>query len=290
MKQALKRLVGPEWQMRVHRLGRLRWITKYKLMRGFGADVSMRRRVAYVLLDPETESFSFEPANEQEVIAGLAAALGRPQEELAGYAAETREDPELGVLLRRHVGWRLDVKRSQPLGGRLAWYVIARALEPELIVETGIYRGLGSLVLLRALERNREQGSPGELLSFDINPHAGGLVREQARGHWRRLIGSTRELLVPALDGRRVGMFIQDTPHTVENQRFEFGVALANAAPELVLVDCSGGQSPALGELCSEQGGVHHLVTMRSRDHIFPGGQVSFATFEQGEQGEQASD
>ena len=281
MKRKLKRVMSPAWQLRVHQLGRVRWITKYKLMRGFDANIGLRRRLAYVLLDPETESFSFEPANEQEVVAGLAAALGRPRDELAGYAAEIRDDPELGELLRRHVGWRFDVKRRQPLGSRLAWYLIARAVKPELIVETGIYRGLGSLVLLRALERNRQQGSPGELMSFDINPRAGELVRAQAREHWRRLIGSTHDLLLPALDGRRVGMLLQDTPHTAENQRFEFGAALSHAAPTLVLVDCSGRPSLALEELCAEHGGVQHRVPMRSRNHIFPGAEVRFATFEE---------
>jgi hypothetical protein len=281
MKRALKRILSPEWQLRLHRLGRLRWITKYKLMRGFNADIGLRHQLAYVLFDPETESFSFEPANEQEIIAGLAAALGRPRDELAGYAAETRGDPELGATLSGHVGWRFDVKRRQPLGNRLAWYLIARALKPELIVETGIYQGLGSLVLLRAIERNRQEGSPGELMSFDINPRAGGLVRAQAREDWQRLIGSTHDLLLPALDGRRVGMFLQDTPHTVENQRFEFGAALSHAAPMLVLVDCSGRQSQALEELCAEHGGIQHRVPMRSRNHIYPGAEVRFATFEE---------
>jgi Methyltransferase domain len=247
----------------------------------FDTDVGLRHRLVYVLLDPETESFSFEPANEQEIVAGLAVALGRPREELAGYAAETREDPELGELLRRHLAWRFDAKRRQPLGNRLAWYLIARAVKPELIVETGIYQGLGSLVLLRALERNKQQGSPGELMSFDINPRAGGLVRAQARQHWQRFVGSTHELLLPALEGRRVGMLLQDTPHTVENQRFEFGAALSHAAPTLVLVDGSGRPSPALEQLCAEHGGVQHRVPMRSRNHIYPGAEVRFATFEE---------
>jgi Methyltransferase domain len=282
MKRALKRIIGPEWQFRLHRLGRLRWITKYKLMRGFGADVGLRRKLAYVLWDPEIESFSFELDNEQEIITVLAEALGFPRAELAEYAVEAHQDPELGELLERHVGRRLDAKRRQPLGHRLIWYLIARALKPELIVETGIYHGLGSLVLLRALEHNRRQGSPGELISFDINPKAGALVRTQAQGDWRRLIGSTRELLAPALDGRRVGMFIQDTPHTFENQRFEFGAALAHAAPTVALLDGGGARSQALEQFCGELGGTHHRVPVRSRDHIYPGAEIRFATFEQG--------
>jgi predicted O-methyltransferase YrrM len=275
-----KRLIGPEWRFRVHHLGRLRWLTKYRLMRKYGAEASWRTRWTYVLIDPEIESFSYELEDETEAISALAAALGRPAEEFLAYAAETHEDPELNRLLWQHVRWRPDVKRRPPLGNRLAWYVLARAFKPELIAETGIYLGLGSLALLRALARNAEEGSKGELISFDVVPSAGLLVREQMRPGWRRVLGDTRDTLPATLQGRRVDMLFQDTPHTEENQRFEFGVALANAGPRLLLLDSSGGYAPALRALCSELGGAYHLVPMRSRAHIHPGAPISFGVFE----------
>jgi hypothetical protein len=279
MKQALKQLVGPEWQFRTHRLSRLRWLTKYRLMRGYDRDLPLHRRLAYVLLDPEIESFSFELANEPEVVAEMAAALGRPETEIAAYAAETHDDPELGELLAHHLRWRFDVKHRPPLGSRLAWYLVARALKPKLIVETGIYQGLGSLVLLRALERNRQEGSPGELMSFDALPSAGSVVRAQARRGWSRIVGSTRDTLVPALEGRQVDMLFQDTSHDEENQSFEFGAALSHAAPRLLLLDGSGGVSATLKATSAEHSGAYHLIAMRSRDHIHPGGLATFAIF-----------
>jgi len=281
MRQILRRIVSPEWRFRTHRLARLRWLTKYRLMRRYDTDVGIHRQLAYVLFDPEIESFSYEIENEPEVIAGLAAALGRPEEELLAYAAETRRDPELNQLLTRHLRWRFHIKRRLPLGNRLAWYLIVRVLKPELVVETGIYLGLGSLVLLRALERNSQEGSPGELMSFDMVSSAGSVVREQVRRGWIRVVGSTRDLLVPALEDRRVDMLFQDTPHTEENQRFEFGAAISRAAPHLLLVDGSGGQSPTLEAISGERNGAYHRVPLRSRDHIYPGQPIAFAAFAQ---------
>jgi predicted O-methyltransferase YrrM len=278
--KALKRIIGPEWRFRAHRFGRLRWWTKYRIMRTCNANVGWRTRAAYVLFDPEIESHSFELENEAEVIAALAAALGHPVAELSGYAAETHVDPELNQLLRRHLRWRLDTKRQPPLGNRLAWYVMVRARKPRLVVETGIYLGLGSLALLRAIERNAQEGEPGELISFDILRSSGTIVREPMRRHWRKIIGSTRDELLPALAGRNVDMLFQDTPHTEENQRFEFGAALAHAAPGLLLLDSSGGHAPTLRALCAEQGGAFHAIPMRSRRHIDPGGAITFAIFE----------
>jgi hypothetical protein len=280
MKTALKRIVGPAWEFRIRQLRRLRWITKYRLMRSFKADVGVLRRVAYVLFDPELESFSFELADERGVIAALAEALGCPEEELAGYAEEAHRDPELNERLTRRVRWRFDFKRHTPIGSRLAWYLTARALKPEVIVETGIYMGLGSLVLLRALERNAQEGHRGELLSFDSNPLAGWLVRDELRGRWHRVTGMTPTTLVPAVTGRRVGMLLHDTSHTEETQRIEFEAALANAAPRLVLVDGSGGYVPTLEQLCAERDGSYHRVVSLSRAHVHPGSELRFAIFE----------
>lgn len=280
MKQALKSLVGAEWRFRTHRLGRLRWLTKYRLMRRFNAPVGLRRRLAYVLLDPEVESFSYELENEDEIICALARALDRPFDELARYASETREDPELNELLARHARWRFDVKRRLPLGNRLTWYVIVRALKPELVVETGIYLGLGSLAVLRALERNRREGSVGELMSFDTLSGAGSIVRAQARRGWHRFVGSTKDLLLPAIEGRRVDILFQDTPHTEENQRFEFSAALSHAGPKLLLFDASGGTAPTLGTICAERCGAYYRMPLLSRGHVFPGIDITFAIFD----------
>jgi hypothetical protein len=279
-KELLKRAIGPKWQARVHRLSRLRWITKYKLMREYGTDISLRHRAAYVLMDPETESFSYELDNQAEVIAALASALGRPQSEFASYAGEIERDPELNAVLRQHLRSRFDVKHQPPLGHRIAWYVMARALKPELIVETGIYYGLGSLTLLRALEQNRRDGGAGELISIDNNPHAGGMVRDALTANWRRLTGFTSDRLLPAIEGRRVGMLFHDTPHTEENQRFEFGAALSHAAERLVLVDGSGGLTDVLQTVAAERNAAYHRLPVRSRDHIYPGLDITFAVFE----------
>ncbi len=269
----------PHWRFRLHRLGRLRWIKKYRLARAHGRGVPLSTRLRYVLFDPEIESFSYELANEAQVVAELALALERPAVELAGYVEEARTDPELNECLARHVRWRFDVKSRLPLGNRLAWYLTARAEKPRVVVETGIYLGLGSLVLLRALARNAEEGHPGELISFDAVAEAGSLVRPGLRDRWKRVIGPTTATLSAALEGRRVGLMLQDTPHTEENQRFEFGAVLDHAAARVILFDGSGGKSPTLRSMAEERGGSYHHVPVRSRNHVFPGDPAAFAIF-----------
>ena len=75
-------------------------------------------------------------------------------------------------------------------------------------------------------------------------------------------------------------MLIQDTPHTEENQRFEFGAALSHAAAQLLLFDSSG-YAPTLEAICAERGGTYHRVPLRSRNHIYPGVDLGFGVFEE---------
>lgn len=77
----------------------------------------------------------------------------------------------------------------EPTQAGTSAYLIARLAKPRLIVETGIRSGLGSMLILRALQRNAAEGAPGELVSVDVAPNAGWLAQGSASGPWRRLTG-----------------------------------------------------------------------------------------------------
>lgn len=262
------------------RLSRLRWLTKRRILRRYG--VSPRTRPGmyfrYLLWDPEVESYSYEIANDDELCAFAEANFGVTAEQARAFLAEARADPELTTRLSERTRWRFDAKTKLPVGNRLLWYVAARATKPSLIVETGIYEGLGSLVLLRALARNAQEGADGRLVSIDVDPLCGFLVRDDPAlsARWTKVIGMTSELLPEVVAGEPIGLLLQDTPHTEANQRHEFGVALRQAADPLVLIEGSGGYCPTMREL-ADQLGVELLHFREvAKDHFWtpPGQQV----------------
>src|SRR5207237_437884 len=83
---------------------------------------------------------------------------------------ELEDDADLRHGIERRLRKRGDHNRRVGYGRRLGWYAIARLVQPQLIVETGIHDGLGSAVLLRALQQNAAEGNDGRLLAFDIRP------------------------------------------------------------------------------------------------------------------------
>ncbi|TDQ48862.1 methyltransferase family protein [Actinomycetospora succinea] len=256
-KDSLKSALPVQWHARMRSLGRLRMITKLRVLAY--SDVTLRdvrwEHVRYVLWDPEVESHTYDVANVDELAEFLADLLGCDVGTARRYLDEGVRDVEFDERWRSRLGRRLDLKSRAMLGNRLLWWGLVRILKPALCVECGVYNGLGSLVLLRALELNTEEGHPGELMSVDADPASGWVVPPRLADRWELIEGTTADVLGPTLLGRRVDLLVHDTPHTAENAEHEFGLALSHRAARTVLLDSSGGRTGVLQRLCEEQGG-----------------------------------
>jgi Methyltransferase domain len=278
IKSWLKRL-SPSLQDRLRRLARLRWLEKARLTRAYG--VSLRARpwqvAKYVLWDPDVGDFSYELENKDELVAFLASALELEPARVAGYLDEIRTAPQLTSELSATARRRPDMKRPVGLGHRVAWYVIARARKPRLVVETGIKHGLGALVLLVALERNAREGAPGRLVSFDPDPASGWVVPEGMRGVWEPVFATTFDAFEEKLAGEKIDLFVCDTPPDHDIESFETRAALEHAADGIVLIAGNGDRTSVLPDLVRERGGDYRFFTERPRHPIYPGGGLGLA-------------
>jgi hypothetical protein len=112
----------------------------------------------------------------------------------------------------------------------LAAYTAVRESCAEVVVETGVARGVTSRVVLEGLRRN---GREGRLISVDLPPLSGKweeasqtAVPESLRRNWTYVRGTSRRALprvmarYPAWD-----VFIHDSGHTYRNMRMEFQMA-----------------------------------------------------------------
>lgn len=271
-----------EWRSRYRKLNRFRWIAKYRALKSF--DVNPRSHpgtaARFIFLDPELDNFTYALRNESELPDFVAEVLGEDATRAAAYMYELKTDRLLSGELEQATRKRIDAKRRLEYGHRLAWYAFARSLKPRLIVETGTQNGLASVILLRALERNGEEGAPGRLLSFDIMPGTGWLVTDRFAGNWEPVIGSTFDTLAPALAGHEVGLFIHDSLNTYDCEQFEFRTALEHAAERLVLIS---NRAPI--------GGLRDLAAARSLPytefherplHFYRGTDQAAAVYERG--------
>jgi hypothetical protein len=123
---------------------------------------------------------------------------------------------------------------------RAAWCTVRHTC-PEVVIETGVARGVTSRIVLEALQANDR----GHLWSidlpypFDHELHAqiGAAVSDACRTRWSYLEGASSERL-PPLIGQvgHVELFIHDSLHTAKNTLFEMEQAASAMPPGGVML------------------------------------------------------
>jgi predicted O-methyltransferase YrrM len=248
---------------------RLRWIRKARAVRLYRG--SLRRHWRFVLIDPEPANFSYGIANEAELAEWAATVAGCEPSAARAVLAEPGSDAALKARLTdatgRHWLW---TKRSPPFGKRLGWYALVRLLQPGLVIETGVHDGLGSLLILRALERNLETGQSGRLVSFDVNPTAGWLVG--AHPQWELRLESSREGLPEVVGGSdAVDMFIYDGWHSYDDERWDLETVAAHLHADGLLISDDAQVTHALADVAREAGFAYFEFREIPVRHFHPG-------------------
>jgi predicted O-methyltransferase YrrM len=118
----------------------------------------------------------------------------------------------------------------------LIQFAVARALRPDVIVETGVGNGISSMYLLLACRLNGK----GRLYSIDkdigeylpAGRQTGWVVPDYLRASWILQLGDAREFLPRTLsEVGAVDIFVHDSLHSYEHMKFEFDAAYPRVRP-----------------------------------------------------------
>jgi predicted O-methyltransferase YrrM len=159
-------------------------------------------------------------------------------------------------------------------GRRLGWYVLARILKPRIIVETGVDKGLGSVVLCAALLRNRSEGFDGTYLGTDIDPNAGFLLSGPYCDVGRILYGDSIESLrsIPSID-----LFINDSDHSADYERREYECVAEKLSPKAVVLGDNAHTTHELARFSIEHGRKFLFFKEQPKDHWYPGAGIGIS-------------
>ncbi len=180
-------------------------------------------------------------------------------ERVEEFLAELRSDHEFQeIQAQRRLQIRELIRNRRALVGTSSpfdaetLYVITRALQPEIIVETGVQYGAHTAHILLALKNNGR----GQLHSIDfpqdLSPlECGYLVPEDLRGRWHLLLGDARDLL-PKLLGQlhSIDIFIHDSDHSYRHMAWEYQTAWPYIVSGGVLFSHDVHYNSAFRELC----------------------------------------
>jgi predicted O-methyltransferase YrrM len=150
-----------------------------------------------------------------------------------------------------------------------------RICKPNVVIETGVDKGLGALLLCAALLRNREEGFPGRYYGTDINPAAGYLLTGPYKEVGEILYGDSIESLSKFKE--KIDLFINDSDHSTEYEYREYQTIRPLLKEESVILSDNAECSDKLAQFALETG--RHFLYFQEvpADHWYPGGGIGFS-------------
>jgi predicted O-methyltransferase YrrM len=128
---------------------------------------------------------------------------------------------------------------------------LVRALQPLVVVETGVANGRSTAVILEALDLNR----CGELHSVDIAGDVGALVpSHHPRWHLHVTDGTESGLKVVVESAGTIDLFVHDGDHSYKTQLLEYECARGALRPGGVVASDDVNWSNAFLDFCSANG------------------------------------
>lgn len=216
--------------------------------------------------------------NKQYLASYIAAVTGHDVRDIERYIAELENDSALRELLIQRTLDSRDRHNSDAeprYGRRLGWYALLRATKPRVIVETGIDRGLGTVVMAAALKRNADEGFPGLVYATDIVPDCGHLLADPYKQFVRELIGDSVESLKRFTEP--VDVFLHDSDHRPEYEWAEFLAIEPRLHAASIVMSDNSQQTAKLREFAARIGKSFLYFQDTPRDHWWPGDGIGTA-------------
>jgi len=220
-------------------------------------------------------TYDLEENNKRYLASLIADVLNMEFDTIMEYIREIEGD----IALRRHVSDMVEsgefafmADKDVKFGRRVGWYAFARATKPNIIIETGVDKGLGSCILCAALKRNKDEGYDGKYYGTDINPNAGFMLSGEYSEFGDIWYGDSIKSLEKFDD--TVDLFINDSDHSADYEAKEYQ-AIGNKLSEKAIV--LGDNSHCTDNLFNfSLKAKRHFIFFQERpsEHWYPGGGI----------------
>ncbi len=194
------------------------------------------------------------------------------------YFDEIENDQEIRNHIRNSIS-SSNMKKFADLkiefSRRVGWYICVRLLKPKIILETGVDKGLGSVVLIRALMKNKEEGLSGYYYGTDINPKAGYLLNGEYKNFGQILYGDS----IKSLDGfeKQIDLFINDSEHSAEYEYMEYMAIKDKLSNNAIILGDNSHSTDKLIQFSIENDRKFILFKEEPLDHWYPGAGIGIS-------------
>ncbi len=160
-------------------------------------------------------------------------------------------------------------------GRRLGWYALVRLQKPAVVIETGVDKGLGAVLLCSALLRNRAEGNPGRYYGTDIAPKAGYLLDGAYKEVGEVLYGDSLTSLKAF--SKPIDLFINDSDHSSQYEHDEYRVVLPKLSKTGIILSDNAHETGVLARLSLEVDRKFVYYQEVPKGHWYPGAGIGFS-------------
>ena len=197
---------------------------------------------------------------------------------IMSYIDEAKEDTVLKdsiIETTKNSSLRKFADLEVRLGKRLGWYAFVRALKPKVVVETGVDKGLGSVVICAALLKNKEEGHDGQYYGTDINPKAGYLLTGKYQEVGKILYGDSINSL--SQFSKKIDLFINDSDHSADYEYQEYLTIKELLSDEAIILGDNSHVTDKLLRFSSESNRKFLFFREEPINHWYPGGGIGIS-------------
>jgi predicted O-methyltransferase YrrM len=223
-------------------------------------------------------TYNLTPDNKLYLANMISVITGASIETVQGLFREVETDD----VLRNHIltktqtsQYRIVADSRVEFGRRLGWYALVRLMKPGVVIETGVDKGLGAVLLCSALLRNRAEGKPGRYFGTDIAPKAGYLLTDQYAEVGQVLYGDSIESL-KKLAGP-IDLFINDSDHSAIYEYDEYETIIGKLGEGGIILGDNAHVTSRLAEFSGKHNRRFLYFQEVPQDHWYPGAGIGFS-------------
>jgi predicted O-methyltransferase YrrM len=236
---------------------------------------NLLKSLSWLIKTEEFTNYMYEISaiNRNQMIGAVSQISKLPISEVEEYFIELETDFEFADQLKekgKKLKRRYELIFPIPYARRIVWYALVRIFKPNVVVESGTEKGLGSLIINRALEKN----GIGQLHTLDIDIYAGSLFDDQDKEKINLVIGDSIESigLISEID-----FFIQDSNHSMVHEILELKALEKKLCKNSIVISDNAHDSNALFEWSKKMERNYLFINEQSKKHWYPGDGVGIS-------------
>lgn len=193
--------------------------------------------IKWILFSKEISNFTYEIRNENELlhVAQNITSLDYPL--LKKILDEINvEDNDFKKILTKD--YFKDFSKNKIFGRRLLWYILVRTIKPDIVIESGVDKKLGSAILVQGLYKNYlENYKKNEFIGLDIENKKISYFNLQNDNYtnYKFYYQNTLDFLRKYKNKKKT-IYISDAYHNYDFETQEYNLIKNNLAPGSIIV------------------------------------------------------